>query len=109
MTRLVFQIARPVTLWSLHFIAIYALISAACAPRGLIEADVMRRIAVIATSLCALVVGIWLMQAVRAAGRLDETAPDRPMNVAVIWTAVISLLAIFANLWPVALLATCAG
>ncbi|MBD3626150.1 MAG: hypothetical protein HUJ24_12430 [Rhodobacteraceae bacterium] len=30
-------IARPATAWALHFIAVYALISAACAPRLLLS------------------------------------------------------------------------
>ncbi|WP_299046359.1 hypothetical protein [uncultured Tateyamaria sp.] len=109
MTGQVIRIARPVTLWSLHFIAIYALISAACAPRGLIDPDMMRGIAAIVTAGCAIVLLVWLVLGLRTARTLDADAPERPLNVAVIWSALISLLAIFANLWPVAVLATCAG
>ncbi|MEO0745041.1 MAG: hypothetical protein AAFU86_12775 [Pseudomonadota bacterium] len=109
MTGQVIRIARPVTLWSLHFVAIYALISAACAPRGLLEADVMRSVAAIVTAVCAIVLLAWLLLGLRMARRLADDAADRPMNVAVIWSALISLLAVFANLWPVAMLATCTG
>ncbi|MEO1788566.1 MAG: hypothetical protein AAFR34_02570 [Pseudomonadota bacterium] len=109
MNALVLHIARPITLWSLHFIAIYALISAACAPRGLIEADVMRAVSGIVTLGAAVVTLAWLIIGMRTLRQTPDEAPERPLVVAVAWTAAISLVALFANLWPVAFLATCSG
>ncbi|MFP7673954.1 hypothetical protein ACG74X_11440 [Marivita sp. S0852] len=109
MTRLMFHIARPITLWSLHFIAIYALISAACAPRGLMETDVMRAVATLGTLATGLLMLFWLIQAMRSSRRVSGDAEERPLVIAALWSAGISLMAIFANLWPVATLASCSG
>lgn len=109
MSGMVYHIARPVTLWALHFIAVYALISAACAPRGLIETDVMRAAAALTTAAVAVLALAWLLQSRRALARRDAAASDRPLAVASVWTVGISLMAIIANLWPVAFLATCTG
>jgi len=109
MTRLVFQIARPVTLWSLHFIAIYALISAACAPRGLLEIDLMRAIAVLATLAAIVPLVVWLLQARRRVREIPPKAEPHALATAVFWSALISLAAILANLAPVAFLSSCGG
>lgn len=109
MTRLMFHIARPVTLWSLHFIAIYALISAACAPRGLIDVDVMRATATLGSLLIVVLMLFWLIQALRLLRHVSDDSDERPMVIAALWSVGISLMAILANLWPVAFLATCTG
>lgn len=109
MTRLVFHIAGPITLWSLHFIAIYALISAACAPRGLMDVDVMRGVATIGTLLIGIAMLVWLVLALRRSRRIPDDAEERPLAIAALWSVGISLMAILANLWPVATLATCSG
>lgn len=109
MNVLVVQVARPVTLWALHFVAVYALISAACAPRGLMEAETMRAAAAVMTLGVGLLALVWLIVAMRGLRRLPADGDARPMAVAVVWSAAISLMAILANLWPVATLATCTG
>lgn len=109
MTRQIFQLAQPVTLWSFHFIAVYALISAACAPRGIMAEDVMRAVAALITLGAACILLFWLMRGVRALRHVDDDAKDRPLNVAIVWTAGVSLLAILANLWPIATLSSCTG
>lgn len=109
MNALVMHIARPVTLWALHFIAIYALISAACAPRDLMEVDAMRLIAVIVTAGAALLVLFWLLRGLRAGYAREPDEPDAPLIAAANWSAFISLVAILANLWPVAFLTSCTG
>ena len=109
MNGFVIQLARPVTLWAVHFIAIYALISAACAPRELLEPDVMRATAALMTVVAAVVALIWLLGSRRDLARLDSDASARPLGVAAVWSAGISLMAIVANLWPVAVMGGCAG
>lgn len=108
MTTPLFHIARPVTLWSLHFIGIYALISAACAPRGLIDVDLMRPIAAIGTMGMSVLMLVWLLQAMRRA-KSSDGPEDRALSAAVLWSVIISFLAILLNLWPIATLATCTG
>ena len=48
-------IAKPVLLWALHFTAIYALISAACAPRALLEPAHLVTTAAVLTALAAMI------------------------------------------------------
>lgn len=109
MTRSVLYIIGPVIAWSLHFIAIYALISAACAPRGLIEIDVMRAAAGLITLALSVGVLAWLVTAGRHVRRAADTENDATLATAAWWCALISLLAIFANLWPIAWLTACTG
>lgn len=109
MNRMILHIARPVTLWSLHFIAIYALISAACAPRGVLDVEMMRVLAALGTLATLIFMLVWLVQATRRYRQTPETADERPLVVATLWSVAISLIAILANLWPVALLSTCSG
>lgn len=108
MTQHIFQIARPVTLWSLHFIAVYALISAACAPRGLIEMELMRPAAALFTLVVSVVMLLWLVQAMRLS-RQSTDLDTRPLSRAVVWSVIISFIAILVNLWPIAALASCTG
>jgi len=109
MNPLVLHVARPITLWALHFIAIYALISAACAPRALLDTDVMRAAAALLTLGAGLLALAWLVTARRRMTRLAADAPERPLAVAAAWSAAISLLAIIVDAWPVAFLTTCTG
>ena len=105
----VIELTRPVILWALHFTALYALISAACAPRGLMEIETMRATAAVVTLGAAVLALAWLVVAMRGLRRIDDLAPGRPLAVAALWSAAISLMAILANLWPVATLASCTG
>jgi uncharacterized SAM-binding protein YcdF (DUF218 family) len=109
MTTLVFHIARPITLWALHFIAVYALISAACAPRELLDTQVMRAAAALVTLAVSVLVLAWLVGGLRTLRRTEEQDPNHPLALAAAWCAAISLLAILANLWPVATLSSCTG
>jgi len=109
MTALVVHVARPITLWALHFIAIYALISAACAPRALLDVQVMRAVAGLVTLGAGLLVLIWLFAGSRRLRHCAASAPERPLATAAVWSATISALAILLNLWPVAILAGCSG
>lgn len=109
MTRLSLRIFGPVLIWSLHFATIYALISAACAPRGLLDIATMTAIAAVATGIGAIACLAFLMTATRALRRAGDTETAAPLAQAARWSAVISLLAVLANSWPVAILGSCVG
>ncbi|WP_375257306.1 hypothetical protein [Citreimonas sp.] len=103
------HIARPVILWAVHFTAIYALISAACAPRGLLDPDVTRAAATFLTLATGLLMLVWLVRAGRLCGQLDPDEPRWTLAQASWWTVVITLFAIVANLWPIAMMGNCTG
>ncbi len=109
MTALSLQILRPPIVWALHFIAVYALISAACAPRGLLSPDLARIAAGGLTLTLALLLAAWMVQARRRRSRLDAADPDMSLAIAAWWSAQISLLAVRANLWPLAVMTHCTG
>jgi hypothetical protein len=109
MRRMVFWIARPITLWALHFIAVYALISAGCGPRALIEPDMLRAVTSLVTLAAALVALVFLIVAGRSLRRLGAGAAEAPLVSAAWWTAAISVLAIVINATPVVLLSSCSG
>lgn len=54
----VWALTLPALAWTVHFIAIYALISAACAPRDLIGMPLVFILGIVATVLCG-VVAFW--------------------------------------------------
>ena len=56
--RQIWALTLPALAWTIHFIAIYALISAACAPRGLIDMPLVFILGIAATFVCG-VVAIW--------------------------------------------------
>jgi len=109
MTRPMISILGPVILWSLHFIAVYALISAACAPRGLIGIDVMRATVGLVTLAPALAILAWLLTAGHRLREGTEAQTDTTFATAAWWCALISLLAVILNLWPVVWLTACTG
>ena len=109
MTARASHIARPAILWALHFIAIYALISAACAERALIGNETMVLLALGLTAAAALLALAWLILGVVSLRRMQPASPGRPLAVATVWTAAISLLAILADLWPVVAIPGCHG
>lgn len=56
--RQIWALTLPAVAWTVHFIAIYALISAACAPRGLVEMPLVFLLGIAATVVCG-VIAIW--------------------------------------------------
>jgi hypothetical protein len=107
MTGQTIRIVRPVIVWALHFIALYALISAACAPRMLLDVGLMRISALVVTAATAILLLIWTVMAHRVRARSEDRA--RALASAAWWSALISLLAVVANLWPILALPTCTG
>ena len=105
MTRTSLGIFGPVLVWALHFSAVYALISAACAPRGLIGADTMAAMAALVTGIAGIGCLAFLVRA-RKQRRRDDA---HPLAEAAWWSALISLLAVLANSWPIAALPGCSG
>jgi len=105
MTRASLSVFGPVLIWALHFSAVYALISAACAPRGLLEPDIMAATVALVTGLA----GIGCLAFLIVARRRRRSAESLPLAQAAWWSALISLLAVFANAWPIAVLPGCTG
>jgi hypothetical protein len=105
MTRASLSIFGPVLIWALHFSAVYALISAACAPRGLMAADLMAATVAILTGLAGIGCVAFLVMAQRLRRREDALS----LAQAAWWSALISLLAVLANSWPIAILPGCTG
>ncbi|MFW5642068.1 MAG: hypothetical protein ACOCTP_04920 [Roseicyclus sp.] len=103
MTRAALGILGPVVIWALHFSAVYALISAACAPRGLMDPDTMAATVALLTGLA----GIGCLAFLVTARRLRHHDPG--LAQAAWWSALISLLAVFADAWPIAILPGCTG
>jgi hypothetical protein len=105
-TRPVLRAAVPVVLWAVHFALIYALLSAACAPRGLVPVETLPATAALLTAGLAIATLAFLIVAGRA---LRRGSSDPAMEQAAWWSALISLLAILANAWPIAALPGCTG
>lgn len=102
-------IAKPVLLWALHFTAIYALISAACAPRALLEPAHLVTTAAVLTALAAILQIIWMWR-LASHGRRNSLGPDAfALQRAAWWSGLISLIATLANLTPVLILPGCHG
>jgi hypothetical protein len=102
-TGAVLRAAAPLGLWAVHFIAVYAVLSAACAPRGLIPETSLPAVIALLTAVLAIATLALLI----LAGRGVRRSEDRSMERAAWWSALISLLAILANAWPVAFLPGC--
>lgn len=109
MSALAYHIWRPAVVWALHFVAIYALISAACAPRALLAVHTAQILALAATLGAAALVLLWVITGVRRLARLSQDAPARSLAQAAVWAAAISLVAILIDLWPMATLSSCGG
>jgi hypothetical protein len=105
MTGTVLRAAAPIVLWGLHFVTLYVLISASCAPRGLIATERLAVIAALLTAAAAIATLVLLV----IAGRGLRRARDPAMEQAAWWSALISFLAILANAWPVVSLPGCTG
>lgn len=97
--RLLFGIAGPPSVWAAHFIASYALISAACAPRALIEPDVAL-LSVLALTPVAIAVSIVPFLWPPAIAGPELTRGIR-------WLSAISTTAVVFNLLPTLLVPAC--
>ncbi|ABV95618.1 hypothetical protein Dshi_3890 (plasmid) [Dinoroseobacter shibae DFL 12 = DSM 16493] len=109
MTTNLFRIATPITLWAIHFIAIYALISAACSPRGLLGPDTMAAVAALVTGTIAVAILVLLILSGRGMRRVGPDGPELPLAQAAWWSALISFLAVLANVWPILRVSGCTG
>ncbi len=89
-------IARPTLAWTLHFIFVYAALSAACGERAVFT---------YATVLIA--IGIATLVALIVAGWSLFRSSDSEFNIAARWTTIISLVAIVFSTSPVLLLDGC--
>ncbi|WP_348657432.1 hypothetical protein [uncultured Sulfitobacter sp.] len=109
MANLTRAIAKPVLLWALHFATVYALVSAACAPRALLEPAHLVLTAAVLTALAAILQIIWMWR-LASHGHRNSLGPDAfALQRAAWWTGLISLIATLANLTPVLILPGCHG
>lgn len=100
-TRAARAIALPGLAWALHFIAIYALISAACAPRALLGFPALV-IASGAVTVAALAICLWPVL------RPLRQAPAE-LARAGFWSGLIFALASLANVSALLFFQSCGG
>ncbi|MGP1357686.1 hypothetical protein [Roseicyclus sp.] len=106
-TRTLLRAAAPLLAWALHFSLVYALISAACAPRALMAPGTLA--ATVALLTAAGAIGMLALLVLAGRGLRRAEGADRALEQAAWWSALISLLAILANVWPIAILPGCTG
>jgi len=91
-------IAAPVTIWAMHFVLVYALFSAACAPRMLMDFATLRIVVVVMTALAAVLALLPLVTGHGAEPDLARAAR---------WSGIIATLAILLQALPVLLWQSC--
>jgi hypothetical protein len=101
LARQITAIARPGLAWAAHFIAIYALISASCAARALIDHPTVVAGAIVAT-VVALALCLWSVVAAPKGASAD-------LRRAAFWGGLIFALACLANAAALVLLQGCGG
>ncbi|WP_306118852.1 MULTISPECIES: hypothetical protein [unclassified Roseitalea] len=95
-------LAAPITIWAVHFIALYGLISASCGPRMLMPIAVMQMTTFIVTVVALIGAGLPLIRVpVRHQG--DDLA------TAIRVCALISVIAIIANALSFPFFSSCGG
>ncbi|MEC7760917.1 MAG: hypothetical protein VX874_03265 [Pseudomonadota bacterium] len=99
LTRQVVAIARPGLAWAVHFIAIYALISGACAARALFGYAFLLIAGGMATVICAGLC-LWSVAAPPAGADLKGAA---------FWSGLIFAMAILANASALFFFQSCGG
>ena len=92
------NIAVPVCAWTLHFIFVYAAVSAACGSRGLITFN-MAIIGVAIATIAAVVAAGWHI--------FRPANADSDLGLAARWTAIISVAAILFDATPLIFLDSC--
>lgn len=97
--RLLLGIAGPPSVWAAHFIAVYALISAACAPRALLEPDVAL---LSALALTPVALALSIMPLLWPPG-----IASRELTRGIRWLSAISTTAVVFNLLPTLLVPAC--
>jgi hypothetical protein len=99
--RSLLALLRPCLSWALHFTALYALISAACAPRALLGPESLL-LASGGATLLGLALCLWSVLAPPRAG-----PPE--LRRAAYWSGLISALAVLANAAVFLFLHSCGG
>jgi hypothetical protein len=101
LTRQIVAIARPGLTWAVHFVAIYALISASCAARAMIGHPTLV-IAGGAVTVVAVAACLWSVFAPPAGGSTD-------LRRAAVWGGLVFALACVANASALFLIQGCGG
>ena len=94
----ILALVAPGLVWALHFIAVYALISAACAPRALIDMGAIWLWGGIATGIALVAAGAPLLMRTPA-----------PLRRALTYCVAIALVAILADAAFLYLFPSCGG
>lgn len=104
LTRQIIAIVRPGLVWAVHFIAIYGLVSAACAARMMIAHPTLAiagaAVTVIAVGLC-----LWSIVAPPSSGN-DE---DTDLKPAAFWSGLVFALATLVNVSALFFFQSCGG
>jgi hypothetical protein len=95
-TTVLWGIARPIVTWTVHFIFVYAALSAACGER-----------AVMSYGSAVVAIGVATVLALVIAGWSLFQRRETEFHIAARWTAIISLVAIVFSASPVLLLGGC--
>jgi hypothetical protein len=97
----IFDVSNPPTIWALHFAAIYAGVSAVCAPRAYFGHGILQVATAVTTLVALLAVGyVWYrMRRGAAHGGVVGIAAD--------WSAAISAVAVLFSAVPVFLIPYC--
>lgn len=93
---LLWGIARPALTWALHFIFVYAALSATCSER-----------AAVSYTAAAIGIGVATVVALVVAGWRLFRSNRTEFHIAARWTTVISLVAILFSASPVLLAPAC--
>jgi hypothetical protein len=98
-TRLLLGLAGPPVVWAAHFIAVYAVISAACAPRGMLDPALSGLLVLALTAIC-LPLSLWPFWG-------SATRASEEMTRAIRWLSAISAAAILFDALPFVLVVGC--
>jgi hypothetical protein len=97
--RQVWALATPAIAWTVHFIAVYALISASCAPRALLD-QTMLGLSVLAVTAVGLLFALWPLVLPPAGESLTRS---------IRWGGFIFALAIVFQALPLVFYSSCGG
>lgn len=95
-------LAAPITIWAIHFIVLYALVSAACSPRELMPIAVMQTASFIVTIIALVIAGLPLL-------RLPVRHENDDMATAIRVAALVAVIAIVVDAIAFPFFTSCGG
>jgi hypothetical protein len=97
--RQVWALVMPAVAWTVHFIAVYTLISASCAPRALLD-QTMLGLSVLAVTAVGLLLALWPVALPPGGASLTRS---------IRWAGLIFALAIVFQALPLVFYSSCGG